>query len=88
MKKAARRSVIPGCASVVLKHGKVIQASAFGKADLEANRSFRLDTICRVFCLTKSFATRMHEVAFADSHFSEAFFLSMEPDRLPAVFVR
>ncbi|CAJ1430789.1 unnamed protein product [Effrenium voratum] len=57
MKSAARRSVIPGCASVVLKHGKVIQASAFGKADLEANRSFRLDTICRVFCLTKSFVT-------------------------------
>ena len=56
MKQASRKNVIPGCASVVLKKGEVVQAKAFGFADLEAHRAFRLDTICRVFCVTKTFA--------------------------------
>ena len=55
MKNASRKNVIPGCASVVLKMGEVVQARAFGFADLEARRAFRLDTICRVFCVTKTF---------------------------------
>ena len=37
-----------------------MQAKAFGFADLEARRAFRLDTICRVFCVTKTFAARPH----------------------------
>ncbi|CAE7399438.1 unnamed protein product [Symbiodinium sp. CCMP2456] len=57
MKNASRKNVIPGCASVVLKMGEVVQARAFGFADLEARRAFRLDTICRVFCVTKTFVT-------------------------------
>lgn len=57
MKAASRKNVIPGCASVVLRHGKLIHARAFGYADLETKRPFRLDTICRTFCLTKTYVT-------------------------------
>lgn len=57
MKAATRKSVIPGCASVVLRHGKLIHARAFGFADLETKRPFSLDTLCRTFCLTKTYVT-------------------------------
>ncbi|CAK9117901.1 unnamed protein product [Durusdinium trenchii] len=57
MKAASRKNIIPGCASIVMRHGKLIHARAFGYADLESKKPFRLDTICRTFCLTKSFVT-------------------------------
>lgn len=40
---------------VVLRHGKLIHARAFGFADLETKRPFSLDTLCRTFCLTKTY---------------------------------
>jgi len=33
------------------------QAEAFGYADLETGRPFKLDTLCRIFCMTKSYVT-------------------------------
>eukprot|EP00928_Gymnodinium_smaydae_P075509 TRINITY_DN58537_c0_g1_i1.p1 TRINITY_DN58537_c0_g1~~TRINITY_DN58537_c0_g1_i1.p1 ORF type:complete len:513 (+),score=50.03 TRINITY_DN58537_c0_g1_i1:132-1670(+) len=57
MKLASRKALMPGCASVVLRHGELVQAQAFGYADLEMRKPFRLDTICRIFCVTKTYVT-------------------------------
>eukprot|EP00927_Polykrikos_kofoidii_P034914 TRINITY_DN29513_c0_g1_i1.p1 TRINITY_DN29513_c0_g1~~TRINITY_DN29513_c0_g1_i1.p1 ORF type:complete len:481 (-),score=55.79 TRINITY_DN29513_c0_g1_i1:82-1341(-) len=50
-------AVTSGCASVVLRRGKVIHCGAWGHADIEAGTNFTIDTICRMVCGTKSFLT-------------------------------
>lgn len=46
-----------GCASLVFRRGQVIQAGCWGLADLETGQPFRFDTLCRLFCVTKSFVS-------------------------------
>mmetsp|Transcript_11080 Transcript_11080/g.24415 ORF Transcript_11080/g.24415 Transcript_11080/m.24415 type:complete len:505 (-) Transcript_11080:429-1943(-) len=55
MKKMVKRGHIPGFASVVMRHGKVIHTMEHGWADLEHERPFHLDTLCRLICMTKSY---------------------------------
>merc|ERR1711879_1095125 len=50
-----RKGVMPGVASVVLRRGKFVHANAWGFADMEKLTPFRLDTICRIFCMTKTY---------------------------------
>jgi CubicO group peptidase (beta-lactamase class C family) len=57
MRLACRKGLVAGCASVVLRRGELVQAKAFGFADLEVQRPFRLDSICRVYCVTKTYVT-------------------------------
>jgi len=55
MQQLVRRGTIPGCASVVLRQGQVVQAGCWGYADVERKTPFRLDTLCRLYCATKSY---------------------------------
>mmetsp|Transcript_72603 Transcript_72603/g.126023 ORF Transcript_72603/g.126023 Transcript_72603/m.126023 type:complete len:480 (-) Transcript_72603:88-1527(-) len=54
-KKCVQKGIIPGCASVVWRHGKVVQARCFGHADVESKKPYRMDTLCRLYCMTKSY---------------------------------
>lgn len=55
MRKMVRQGDIPGCASIVMRHGRIFHLGTYGYADLEAKKPFRMDTICRIVCMTKSY---------------------------------
>lgn len=50
-----RKGVIPGCASVVIRKGKIVQSRSWGFSDVEKKSAFDHNTLCRIFCSTKSF---------------------------------
>ncbi len=52
-----RRGRIPGAVALVARGGEVRLAEAFGHADLAANRPMSLDTIFRIYSMTKPMAT-------------------------------
>lgn len=56
-KKCVEKGIIPGCASIAFRHGKMVQARCFGHADLESKKPYRMDTLCRLFCMTKSYVS-------------------------------
>jgi len=55
MEGLVRKGVIPGCSSVVLRRDKVIQAACWGLDDIERGTPFRFDSLCRLYCMTKSY---------------------------------
>lgn len=55
MKCMVRQGQIPGCASIVVRHGRIVHMGTYGYADIERKRPFGIDTLCRVFCTTKSY---------------------------------
>mmetsp|Transcript_22522 Transcript_22522/g.64830 ORF Transcript_22522/g.64830 Transcript_22522/m.64830 type:complete len:508 (+) Transcript_22522:57-1580(+) len=55
MRVMVRKGFIPGCASVVLRSGKVVHTMTYGHADLEAKKPFTLHSLCRLICMTKSY---------------------------------
>lgn len=55
MQKMVRIGGLAGCASVVIRRGEIIQSGTWGHADIEAKRKFKFDTLCRMYCATKSF---------------------------------
>lgn len=55
MQEVVRQGIIPGCASVVLFRGNVVHTGSWGYADLERGTRFRMDTLCRLYCMTKSY---------------------------------
>eukprot|EP00929_Paragymnodinium_shiwhaense_P020510 TRINITY_DN13654_c0_g1_i1.p1 TRINITY_DN13654_c0_g1~~TRINITY_DN13654_c0_g1_i1.p1 ORF type:complete len:475 (-),score=131.10 TRINITY_DN13654_c0_g1_i1:574-1998(-) len=57
MHELSKKKVIPGCASVVLHKGQVIQAGCFGYADVERKVPFAMDSLCRLYCMTKTYVS-------------------------------
>eukprot|EP00928_Gymnodinium_smaydae_P015412 TRINITY_DN15698_c0_g1_i1.p1 TRINITY_DN15698_c0_g1~~TRINITY_DN15698_c0_g1_i1.p1 ORF type:complete len:476 (-),score=90.74 TRINITY_DN15698_c0_g1_i1:81-1454(-) len=55
MEKVVRAGAIPGCASVVIRNNEVVHSLKLGFADVEAKTKFDFDTLCRMFCATKSY---------------------------------
>jgi len=55
MQNIVKRGAIPGCASVVLRHGHIVQAGCWGHADVERRTPFKFNTLCRLYCMTKSY---------------------------------
>mmetsp|Transcript_72304 Transcript_72304/g.212198 ORF Transcript_72304/g.212198 Transcript_72304/m.212198 type:complete len:515 (+) Transcript_72304:69-1613(+) len=55
MRRAVRRGVYAGCASTVIHRGEAVFQKGFGCGDLEKGKAFRHDTICRIYCQTKSY---------------------------------
>eukprot|EP00931_Biecheleriopsis_adriatica_P108113 TRINITY_DN82451_c0_g1_i1.p1 TRINITY_DN82451_c0_g1~~TRINITY_DN82451_c0_g1_i1.p1 ORF type:complete len:480 (+),score=109.36 TRINITY_DN82451_c0_g1_i1:36-1442(+) len=53
--KVVDKGAIPGAASVVIHKGKVVQADAYGLADVEKGTPFSFDTYCRLYCATKPY---------------------------------
>lgn len=54
-RQMVKQHSIPGFASAVLRHGKVVHTMAHGYADLETKQPFRMNTLCRLYCATKSY---------------------------------
>jgi len=44
---------IPGAAGLIARHGKIAYQEAFGMADVEAGKPMRLDTIHRIYSMSK-----------------------------------
>eukprot|EP00746_Dinoflagellata_sp_MGD_P162454 gnl/MRDRNA2_/MRDRNA2_90024_c0_seq1.p1 gnl/MRDRNA2_/MRDRNA2_90024_c0~~gnl/MRDRNA2_/MRDRNA2_90024_c0_seq1.p1 ORF type:complete len:562 (-),score=117.04 gnl/MRDRNA2_/MRDRNA2_90024_c0_seq1:234-1919(-) len=55
MVHAVEEGVVAGCASLVIKGGQVVHRAEYGWADIEKQTPFTADTICRLYCSTKSF---------------------------------
>lgn len=55
MESMVKKSVISGCASAVLRKGKIFHSGTWGNADIEAGSEFGFDTLCRMVCATKSY---------------------------------
>jgi len=55
MEQMCKKGVIPGCASIVMHKGAIIHTGEWGLADVEKGTPFKLDTLCRLHCATKSF---------------------------------
>lgn len=55
MEQMCKKGVIPGCASIVIHKGAIIHTGEWGFADVEKGTPFKLDTLCRLHCATKSF---------------------------------
>lgn len=55
MQEMVKQGAIPGCASVVFVKGQVVHVGSWGYADLERGTRFKLDTLCRLYCMTKSY---------------------------------
>lgn len=55
MVRAVEEGVVAGCTSLVIKGGKVVHRGEYGWADIEKQIPFTADTICRLYCSTKSF---------------------------------
>lgn len=55
MTRAVEQGVVAGVASLVIKSGKVVHRGEYGWANLEKQIPFSADTICRLYCSTKSF---------------------------------
>lgn len=55
MHALVKQGTIPGCASIVVRKGQVIHTAEYGSSDLERKKPFRMDTLCRIFCTTKSY---------------------------------
>ncbi len=49
------RNVAPGCAVLVAKHGEIIYAKGFGKANLELNVDMKPDMVFRLGSITKQY---------------------------------
>jgi len=57
MQDLSAKKVIPGCASIVFHKGKVVQAGCFGYADVERKVPFAMDSLCRLYCMTKTYVS-------------------------------
>eukprot|EP00746_Dinoflagellata_sp_MGD_P167647 gnl/MRDRNA2_/MRDRNA2_98454_c0_seq1.p1 gnl/MRDRNA2_/MRDRNA2_98454_c0~~gnl/MRDRNA2_/MRDRNA2_98454_c0_seq1.p1 ORF type:complete len:552 (+),score=119.16 gnl/MRDRNA2_/MRDRNA2_98454_c0_seq1:97-1752(+) len=55
MARAVEEGMVAGCASLVIKSGEVVHRGEYGWADIERQIPFSADTICRLYCSTKSF---------------------------------
>jgi len=44
---------LPGCASMVWRHGKLIQCKGWGHIDIQKSAPFDVNTLCRTICATK-----------------------------------
>ncbi len=53
------RKAIPGGALLIIHEGEVVLREAFGVADIETNRPFRVDSPCRIASLTKPHTATM-----------------------------
>src|SRR5712691_4149929 len=47
---------LAGIVTLVARHGKVVQHKAYGVQDLESQKPMQLDTIARIFSMTKPIA--------------------------------
>lgn len=52
-RKARQSRHIPGCSSIAIQKDQVLQVGAFGWSDLEHGHPMGMDTIVRLYCLTK-----------------------------------
>merc|ERR1719375_1965948 len=55
MQRAVEEGIVAGCTSLVIKSGTVVHRGEYGWADVEKRIPFTADTICRLYCSTKSF---------------------------------
>jgi len=53
MQKLVNLGKLPGCASMVWRHGKLVQSGGWGVADIQKDTPFNIDTMCRIICATK-----------------------------------
>merc|ERR1719162_1108502 len=65
MRERVDQGKIPGYCSTMLRHGKILHSDAYGCADMEKGTKYGLDTIMRLFCMTKPFVAtailRLHD---------------------------
>lgn len=55
MRQLVKQGTMSGCASIVFRRGEIIHTGCWGLADVEARRKFTFDSMCRLYCLTKSY---------------------------------
>ena len=53
MNRHVAETQIPGAAGLIARRGKIAYQEAFGMADAEAGKPMRLDTIHRIYSMTK-----------------------------------
>jgi len=53
MQVAVDRKILPGTVIAVARHGKVVDCKAYGQQDIEKNKPLRVDSIFRIFSMTK-----------------------------------
>src|SRR5262245_59551069 len=53
MNRHVAEKQIPGAAGLIARHGKIAYQEAFGMADVEAGKPMRLDTIHRIYSMSK-----------------------------------
>jgi len=53
MQKLVNLGKLPGCASMVWRHGKLVQCGGWGVADIQKSKPFDVNTLCRIICATK-----------------------------------
>lgn len=56
LRAAAAEKQPPGLAYAVIRHGHLVASGSYGLADVEENRSWGSDTLCRLFSMTKTVA--------------------------------
>mmetsp|Transcript_10516 Transcript_10516/g.23896 ORF Transcript_10516/g.23896 Transcript_10516/m.23896 type:complete len:452 (-) Transcript_10516:102-1457(-) len=55
VRRAVRQGVWAGCATTVYHKGHAVLRRSYGQADLERRTRFDHDSICRIYCMTKSY---------------------------------
>ncbi len=60
---------IPGAIALVARHGKIAYQEAYGMADIEAGRAMRLDTIHRIYSMSKPITSVAVMMLYEEGHF-------------------
>jgi len=66
MKEALKKGVLMGCASLVIKDGRVVHRAEYGWADAQTRTPFTVGTICRLYCTTKTFVSVAAMILFEE----------------------
>ncbi|MET0334474.1 MAG: serine hydrolase domain-containing protein, partial [Rhizobacter sp.] len=60
---------LPGCQTLVARHGKIAYQSALGRMDIERDKPLRDDTIFRIYSMTKPITSLALMKLYEDGHF-------------------
>jgi CubicO group peptidase (beta-lactamase class C family) len=69
MQRYVDQHKLAGLITMVARHGQVVHAECFGMMDLEANKPMQLDTIFRLYSMTKPITSVAVMILYEEGHF-------------------